>query len=298
MATRFDHFFEYLTAPEFVSSDPERFEYKRGLILKDSGRNSLTVEDWGRLKDPEKYRMVQVSYITTEGEKRVESHADSRFTLVDKITDKVYIAHNPVNLGPKFFLSAIIIPITLVASLAVQVARLAATLFINVAYQTFKDVYDEIDNRDIVSVFLRSFEKHVEKNKNAFFLTIERIFDACKYAAGMELAACYGAFYYNDVATSCKMQTIYAEIEKKWNGGVHYKQTPVAYGQRFSELYSRGLSIEECTKQLGTEAIKPTFYILECCQERNKERLELFGEGYATYEELQRAAVQVPDRQV
>jgi hypothetical protein len=265
MVTRFDDFFTDLIGPRYVQDSPGRFEWGRGYLKAETGS----------------YYMVTIPE-TDQQERQVFQY------LIDNATKKWYIAHNPVDMGPNFFIAAIVTPINLCGSVIVQLAKLVVTS-IKVIYQTFSDIYPNKSKEEISTLTLRSFEENLDWQKNEIFNLIEGIFDSFKYAAGLEIAALYGVVFFQDHETISKMQAIFSEIDRQWNHEIDYKETPFSYAVRFKRLLEQGDSVQEALTQLKIENMKPGFYVLQCCQERHGERIEEFGGRYTSYDEMQLA---------
>lgn len=275
MVTRFDPFFSDLIGEQYVNSEPGRFEWSRGHLKKENGE----------------YYMFSLRTETTV----LESKAVHQY-LIDNVTGKMYIAQSPTDIGPNFFFAAVITPINLFISLTFHAAKLAL-VSIRVAYQVFCDVYPRLNEKEITPLLRESFERHLKEQKEEMITTLEEMVQSVKYAAGMELAAIYGAVYYNDPEVSWKMQTIFAELERQWNHEVDYQHTPFSHSMRFKKLIQGGRSYEESYDLVATDDMVPTaFYILQCCQPRHADRVEEFGERYSSYEAMQDAIRQEAQR--
>ena len=206
--------------------------------------------------------------------------------LRDNSTDKAYIAYNPMDMGPQFLIGAIVTPFVLAGTLVVQTARLALAC-LKVIYRVFQEMYDQRDDEDLLPLFLRSFEKSLEVQKEEITAILEEAFASIQYALGMEAAAIYGAVYCNDAETVAKMQVIWSEIEKQWNHEVDYHNTPTTYALRFKKDLEKGSSVQETVSNLNWEEVEPSFYILQCYQERAASRIKEVGCRYSSYEAMQ-----------
>ena len=262
MVTRFDDFFVDLVGPQRVHNFPGRFEWRRGHLRTESGNYYMIT-----IPDQEKPERQVFQY------------------LIDNATNKSYIAHNPIEMGPNFFIAAIVTPIVLCGTIVVQFAKLVVTS-IKVAYQTFREIYPHKEE-EIASLTLKSFERNLTWQKEEIFLLIEEMFNSFKFAAGLEIAALYGALFFQDDQTICKMQVIFAEIESLWNHEVDYKQTPFSYSLRFKKLLEEGFSVQEAFESLNIEEMKPSFYTLQCCQARHRSCIVFFEDHFSSYDEMQ-----------
>ena len=272
MVTRFDDFFADLIGPQYIQDRADRFEWCRGNL---------------RTKSGDYYK------VTIPGHESPERQVFQY--LIDNATNKKYIAHNPVDMGPNFFIAAIVTPIILCGTIVVQFTKLVVTS-IKVAYQTFSEVYPRKNEEAFVPLALRSFEENLTWQKDEIFTLIEEMFNSFKYAAGLEVAALYGVVFFQDFQTVSKMQTIFSEIERKWNHEIDYKETPFSYSVRFKSLLERGYTVQDALEILEIKYMKPSFYTLQCCQERHGERIELFGDSYTSYDEMQQAIREEAER--
>ena len=265
MTTRLDGFFSDLIGSEFVKSDENRFEWCKGYLETKSGE------------------IYKISIPCKGGE--IEEKMVFQY-LRDNATDKAYIAYNPMDMGPQFLIGAIVTPFVLAGTLVVQTAKLAFAC-LKVIYHVFQEVYEKQDDEDLLPLFLRSFEKSLELQKQEITAILEEAFASIQYAIGLEAAAIYGTVYCNDPETVAKMQVIWAEIEKKWNHEVDYHDTPTTYAINLKKNLEKGCSVQEAVSDLDWEKMEPSFYMLQCYQEREAKRIQEVGPRYPSYEAMQ-----------
>jgi len=269
MVTKFDNFFESLIGDQghkFVNTYENRFKWCFGYAKNEKG----------------KYYSFQ-HHNPDIRMRRVFEY------MVDTATDKIYKARNHAEMGQSFF-AVLSIPVIWAGSVMYQVVKLV-TEYIKVVFDTFSDVFEHINDTDIAPLISKSFDENLTKRQEKIFEYVKGISNSCKYASGLVVAALYGMIYANDLPTVCKMQTIFAELEKQWNKEISFKKSFYSFAVRYQrnpERFSFGEVNPDSTnpKINLLDEIKPVLYTLQCYQERDSATTELMENRYTSYQQM------------
>ena len=268
MVTKFDNFFESILGDQghkFVNTYENRFKWCFGYAKNEQG----------------KYYTKQIP----DNDLRVRRTFEY---MVDTITDKIYIARNHAETGNSFF-AALSIPVIWGGTVMYHVVKLV-TEYIKVVFDTFSDVFKHINDPDIAPHITKSFDENLTKRQEKIFEYVKGISNSCKYASGLVVAALYGVIYANDLPTVCKMQTIFAELEKQWNKGIDFRKTPYSVMVRYHRSPEK-FSLVEVKPDTKNPKIyfldeMKSLYTLQCYQEQDSATTELNEKRYTSYQQM------------